>query len=233
VWRYFDARKFMHFMRNRVLWFSRADLLGDPCEGSRPRGDALIYAAAESEIRSRGDVKYLPALKASWKRLDDEARQRMFVSCWTKQNYDNVAMWERYCHPKETGIAIQATYAGLDAAMPLTFLADRHIMLGEVRYGDYDSLEFQSDPGNCYSQFMLKKVNYGDEREVRALCDSGRMTTAKGVSVAVDLNVLVLRVVVSPYAPKGFALHVERIVRSGGYSFPVDTSSIREVATVY
>lgn len=233
LWRYFDGQKFMHLMRIRALWFSRADLLGDPCEGSRPRGDASIYAAAEQEIRSRGDVRHLPAIKASWKRLDEHARRRMFISCWTLQEHDNMAMWERYCHPKEAGVAIQTTYARLDAAMPLAFPQDRQIMLGQVRYGDYESLEFRSDPSNVYSQFMLKKVNYEDEREVRAVCDLGQPATAKGIPVVVDLNVLIERVVVSPYAPKAVALHVERLVRSGGYWFHVAPSTIRDVTTVY
>ena len=149
------------------------------------------------------------------------------------QDYDNMAMWERYCHPKESGIAVQTTYARLDAAMPLTFPGDRHIMLGQVQYGDYQSLEFQSDPSNVYSHFMLKKVNYADEREVRIVCDLGQTGAAKGIPVVVDLNVLIERIVVSPYALNGVALNVERIVRSGGYWFPVAPSSIREIEKVY
>ena len=233
MWRYFDTRKFMHLMRNRVLWFSRADLLGDPCEGSRPRGDASIYAAAEQELRGRGDIKALLVAKAGWKRLDDEARQRMFISCWTMQAYDNMAMWERYCHPKEAGIAVQTTYARLDSAMPLTFPRDQHIMLGQVHYGDYESIDFKSDPSNVYSHFMLKKVNYADECEVRAVSDLGQKATVKGIPVAVDLNVLLERIVVSPYAPNGVALNVERVVRSGGHWFPVAPSLIHKVAKVY
>jgi hypothetical protein len=37
IWRYFDLPKFIAFLEHRGLWFSRADLLGDPLEGSVTR----------------------------------------------------------------------------------------------------------------------------------------------------------------------------------------------------
>jgi hypothetical protein len=34
IWRYFDFPKFVSLLNRRAFYFSRADLLGDPLEGS-------------------------------------------------------------------------------------------------------------------------------------------------------------------------------------------------------
>jgi hypothetical protein len=107
-------------------------------------------------------------------------------------------------------------------------------MLGLVTYGDYEDSDFRSDPSNKYSTFMLKKVGYADEREVRLLVDmfSGDKPT-KGFNMRVDMTNLVERVVVSPYAPAGLARGLEKFCRGLGYSIPIVQSSLRDVATVY
>ena len=37
IWRYFDFPKFVSLLQSRALYFSRANLLGDPLEGSVTR----------------------------------------------------------------------------------------------------------------------------------------------------------------------------------------------------
>src|SRR5207302_959477 len=233
VWRYFGVQRFAQAMKNRAIRFSRSDLLGDPCEGSRPKGDAVLYETARAEVIGRGDAKFFPTLRANWKYHDDRARTDMFISCWQMQDHDMMSMWERYCRPGGVGVAIQTTYAKLDASVPVSFANDRHVMLGMVTYGDYDAADFRSDPSNKYSTFMMKKIGYADEREVRLVVDMFRGEHLKGVDIPMNMRGLVERVVVSPYANPGLAAGLEKFCRGLGYTMPVLQSSLREVATVY
>ena len=37
IWRYMNFTKFVSMLEHQALWFSRADKLGDPFEGSMPK----------------------------------------------------------------------------------------------------------------------------------------------------------------------------------------------------
>lgn len=232
VYRYFNIQHFLQLLTNRSLWFSRSDHLGDPCEGSRPRGDARIYAAAEQAIAAEGDISYLRQVRGSWQSLDEIAKQRMFISCWQMSEHEQIGMWERYCHPKQAGVAIRSTYARLDAALPTTYFKDRPIGMGLVTYGDYQCHEFCSDPSDIYSTFMMKKIEHAEDHEVRIILDMSR-TTATGLPVKIDVETLVEQVIFSPYMADDLARGAEGRVRKLGYRFPISHSSVLEVARVY
>jgi hypothetical protein len=123
----------------------------------------------------------------------------------------------------------------LDASMPLKFGADRHVMLGQVTYGDFESPEFKSNLSNIYSTFMLKKRGYADEHEVRLVCDMFENgDEAKGIKVAIDLATLIEQVVVAPYAPDGLLAVVQRQVTWRGLRMvPVGRSKLLDVHDVY
>lgn len=221
VWRYFTwPRYFVDTIKNRSIWFSRSDLLGDPCEGTRPLGDAPKYAIdRQREIEAGG------AAAERWAEVceahDRYLRATTFVSCWQMAECDMIPMWERYCVPRERGVAIQTTYELLNSAVPGKHL-DRHIMLGLVKYGDYDSAGFESDLTNVFSTFMIKRMNYVDEREVRLVVAAVHGLPVSGFYVKVsDWSVLIERIVVSPYAAKTFVRLVEKFCRDEGITAPV------------
>jgi hypothetical protein len=230
IWRYFSWVRFMDAVRSRTLWLSRSDLLGDPCEGSRPRGDALLIENAKRQIESSGGnrLQFYQA-RATLQRMDREAKASTFISCWQMKHHDMMQMWERYCNPRPLGVALQTTYARLDAALPFVRAPHQNVMLGLVTYGDYDDAGFRSDFTNGYSAFMLKKVQYEDEDEVRVLCDMLKPSEEKGVRVRVDWGSIIERVVVSPYGGLPFTKAVQMLCRNLGYTFPVVRSSAREV----
>jgi len=237
VWRYLNVPHAFDLLKNRRLWMSRADHLGDPCEGTRPSGDAQIYRAAEQVIMSQTTDpslanSYLAEVRGSWRHMDSTLRERMFISCWTLGDHDDMAMWERYCRPKEAGIAIQTTYAKLDASLPIQVYNGRWVMMGLVTYGDYDSLDFRSDPANAYSAYMLKKVQYRSEHEIRIVCDMFRSSSG-GIVVPVNVEMLVEKMVFSPYAKTPLVNGVERAIRDLGYTFPISRSSTFNVSKPY
>lgn len=230
VWRYFNWQYFMDALRTRTLWLSRSDLLGDPCEGTRAKGDALLLERAKQEIEATGGsrLRFYQA-RANLQRMDREAKASTFISCWQMQNYDMMQMWERYCRPRPLGIAIQTRYSLLEAALPFQRGPHQNVLLGLVRYADYDDPTVQSDFTNWYAAFMLKKVQYADEHEVRVICDMGTASEEKGVRMHVDWSRIVERVVVTPYAGKAFTHAAESFCGKHGLNVPVVRSSARDV----
>ena len=230
VWRYFSWQYFMDALRTRTLWLSRSDLLGDPCEGSRARGDAELIETAKREIEATGGSRrQFYSARAKLHRMDREAKASTFISCWQMQHYDMVQMWERYCRPRPLGIAIQTTYGRLEVALPFTRAPHQNVLLGLVKYADYDDPDVRSDFTNRYSAFMLKKIQYQDEQEVRILCDVGSPSEEKGVRVHVDWSRVIERVVVSPYAGVGFTRAAQSFCQRQGLPCSVVRSSARDV----
>jgi hypothetical protein len=147
--------------------------------------------------------------------------------------HEDVAMWERYCRPKTLGIALRTTYRRLDAAVSRTILKDRHVMMGLVSYGDFRSPSFTSDPSNVFSTFMLKKIEYSSERELRIISDVFNGAKVAGLPVPVDLDMLIGEVVFSPYMNPSLARGLEGAWRRKGYKFAIRQSAVLNVATVY
>jgi hypothetical protein len=232
VWRYFKWRQFLDSVRNGYLWFSRTDLLDDPAEGSRTAGDAEMVERARKQLKAEGRHREATYARIDFRSMDEYARRSIFVSCWQMHDHDMVPMWERYCKPRQTGVAIQTTYARLDAALPLRH-EQRHVMLGLVTYGDYSSLDFRSDLTNVYSSFMSKKVNYSEEREVRVICDGDFQVEQKGLRIPIDYPALVERVLVSPYSGPSFVTRVQRFCTQHRIGGAVLRSSAREVIRLY
>jgi hypothetical protein len=108
LWRYIDFTKYVWLLDAHALFFSRADLLGDPFEGSL----------------SRLNVELRPQIYAG-RILDDqlellaEFRRKLlrttFVNCWHMSDYESAAMWKLYL--RDHGVAIQTTFEALVASL--------------------------------------------------------------------------------------------------------------------
>jgi len=149
------------------------------------------------------------------------------------QDFEDIGMWERYCDPRDAGVAVQSTYARLDSSLPLEFIEYRYIMLGQVQYDDYESKNIRTTLGNAFSQFMLKKIAYRGEHEVRAVLDMLKVTPLPGINVPVDLDLLLESVYVSPYAHRTVVDTVESVCSKARFAGPIIHSTIRQVTAAY
>ena len=50
LWRYVDLSKYLSVLSGRALWFSRADLLGDPFEGSMSRANVRLRPSVYTDL---------------------------------------------------------------------------------------------------------------------------------------------------------------------------------------
>src|SRR4028118_1989759 len=149
LWRYMDFAKFVAMLRDRGLYFSRADQLGDRFEMAKglrdrqpawdeynlnffrnllrnpPAGYELYYTDEQIEENARRlpDESYLAG---------QQQLHETYVSCWHENDGESEALWRLYCGTTP-GIAVQTSFGRL-----LYALRDEpDIAVGRVEYVDF------------------------------------------------------------------------------------------------
>lgn len=134
IWRYMNFTKFVDMLEHGGLFFTRADKLGDPFEGSWDKP----FVLSESTI---------PAITVEGMTFPSYSGQAAFrmitktgvVSCWHMNPYESDAMWARYGGTREA-VVIKSTYQSLRASLPSAF------RLGIVQYTLRDGQAPQDAP---------------------------------------------------------------------------------------
>ena len=200
LWRYVDFTKFVSLLDKQALFFSRADKLGDPFEGSFSK----VNVALRPEIYK----DQIP--EAELQKLVEFTRQLpkfTLISCWHGNGYESAAMWRLYARDRD-GIAIRTDFVSLSASL----VGDEDVFIGKVNYVDYDQTFIPE--GNTMAPFLYKRKSFEHEREVRAMMQTIPFMDARanvfednleaGTYFDVDLSRLVHEVVVSPFAGEWF-----------------------------
>lgn len=232
IWRYFDFPKFLSLLKEQSLYFCRANLLGDPLEGSFTR-------AREAE---RERLLTNPPEGRTWEQLEKIFRHNAdlfasmplctYVNCWHQGDNESMAMWQGY-GGGPYGLAIRSTVGLLDALLPERF-GDQpmnDIFIGRVRYVDYAS-DRERIPAeyNAYAPFVCKSVAYRHESELRALFIDmrffGNRDAPPGHLVPIDIQSFIQHVTVSPLAPAWFEPLVGSACEHFGLQFPIARSNV-------
>ncbi len=233
VWRYFDYPKFTAMLLKQALYFSRANLLGDPLEGSFTRAreaerQALLKNPPNGQTREHLEILFLHNA-----RIVESLGFANYINCWHLGDHESMAMWRGY-GGGPYGIAIKSTFGILDDIIPLKFKGpnkEEPIYIGPVKYIDYSSeKECIPEGSNVLGPFVCKSLAYIHEAEIRAIFfDSSviyKENTKVGYFIEVDLNALIKSVVISPLAPYWFKIIIENVCTKFGFSFQVEHSII-------
>lgn len=206
-------------LQTKSLWFSRADCLGDPLEGSVPR---VRY---EAELAAHGENENQ---FSTWRKL---MLTKTHISCWHANNAESFAMWRLYAKSDEA-VAIQTNYASL-----MHHLSDP-IFGGLVNYIDYECEDLPSL--NLLQPLIHKRRSFEHEREFRLFAwelaaDEGgdeirALATPGGLAWPLDPNSYIDAVYVSPWAPQWFRSVIEQSARDAGLSCPVHQSNLNTAA---
>jgi hypothetical protein len=229
VWRYFDLPKFVSLLEEKALYFSRADLLGDPLEGSCTRA---LLADKQKTVDNPPNGLTKQEVRANLERLSrmrEDNRLSVYVNCWHQSDHESMAMWKGYGNGP-FGIAIRSTFGILDSVLPEAFSQEsppprKPIHLGKVEYLDHSSaLHRIPCETNVFGPFLCKSVAYQHEKEIRAVFwDYGSVGqgthSAPGHLIPVDLRRLVQVVTVSPLAPAWYEDAVLRLCKQFGCDF--------------
>ena len=228
IWRYMDFTKFIDMLRTGGLFFSRADKLGDPFEGSWPSINARGWRdhASRMEALALADNREFDQSAEVLSRAFRSFTKYKGVNCWHMSEVESDAMWKLYLKSNE-GIAIQTRYELLRDSFSSV---EETIFLGKIRYLNYETEHFRSD--NLCNPYMHKRLGFQHEREIRALLirypESHRDPVGSGVLIPVKLSKLVEAVYVAPFCGDWVKDNVEEVIKRFGYKFHVVRSSFEK-----
>lgn len=203
-------------------------------------------------MRSRGSDGTPEAIFRSWFMGEEQrcimsrsGRRDYYISCWHAANHESAAMWKIYGSPG-AGVAIVTNGGRLESALAGN---SEDLNLGAVRY--QDPAVFQIGTANAYDTLMIKRASYAYEQEVRLVhWHTGEFHDAlenfswneetmrfddliedvrplrSGMSLACEIDVLIERVIVSPFAPPWYSQMIERLRDRLGCRFPVQDSKL-------
>jgi len=179
IWRYMDFTKFVSILHTNTLFFSRADKLGDPFEGSLPKVciDKLYsinlsecsYPQTEEELKNIGKYK---------RRKRREFVMQSTVSCWNMSEVESAALWRLYLKSNE-GIAIQTN---LERFKKSFNVEEGDIYIGKINYIDYDKDYFNYETFS-YDILLHKRLSFSYEQEIRAIVSSEDRTIKEALKI--------------------------------------------------
>ncbi|HUU16888.1 MAG TPA: DUF2971 domain-containing protein [Sedimentisphaerales bacterium] len=227
VWRYLDFTKFVSLIDKKALFFSIADSLGDPFEGSYSKANIKLRPTVYKCIPKNS----LDKIQKQTEVLSKEIRKFTVINCWHMNEYESAAMWKLYLKSNE-GVAIQFTFTRLTES--LNNYEENDVFVGKVNYINYET-EWLPE-GNSFYPFLHKRKSFEHERELRAIIQKvpvrhGRVDWSQeifgiGTYVDVDLNILIEKVLLSPTSPAWFSQLVKSVVKKYNVKKEVIQSSL-------
>lgn len=206
IWRYMDFTKYVSLLELNSLFFSRADKLVDPFEGTYPE---YVIKLKQKEL---GSEQY-----SSWSRTLRKVPKFTLVNSWSIDNIDNPALWKLYVQSKN-GISIQSTFRRLKNSFN-SF--EWPVNIGKVIYIDYYKDKFPTN--DTILAFVHKRKNFQYENELRAIVEyfekideNTKEPRFKGAYIPVDINELIENIYISPTADDWFYDLVELVTKKYG-----------------
>jgi hypothetical protein len=230
IWRYMDFTKFVSMLESQALYFSRADRLGDPFEGSYSRGNERLRAEVYKDFYKDIPAAKLMAIRTGQANFNRWYRHWVFVNCWHMNPTESAAMWKLYAKSNEA-VAVKSSFSRLSNAL------DEKVYLGMVEYIDFDSAWLPE--GNAFYPFVHKRLSFAHEHEVRAVfaqdlplkgdaIDLTAIPTYEGLERKVDLDKIVDTVFVAPTCPRWFSVLVAQVCVRYGLNAKVVQSALDE-----
>lgn len=133
-----------------------------------------------------------------------EKRDMIYVNCWHENEFESDAMWTLYSKDITNAVAIKTTYQKLYDSLNRDPLID----IGRVNYINFNKAFSSNNSTQWY-----KRKSFSHENEVRAVLINETRRDLDGVSIDVDLNVLIDSVYISPYAGSWFVEIVKDILK--------------------
>lgn len=98
--RYMSLARFVGTMRERALWFSRIDKLGDPWEAS-VSAETFDQVIALARTKARYQNREAGDLANEAEEQIRRFRRRTFVNCWSANEHESHALWRIYRNSTE------------------------------------------------------------------------------------------------------------------------------------
>jgi hypothetical protein len=218
-----DFTKFVSMLETRALYFTRADQLGDPFEGSYSQANQQMRLVSSGELPQEMQDK----LREHKANLAKQIRAATFINCWHMNDGESAGMWKLYTQTNES-VAIKSTFSRL-----ANLLSD-DFYIGMVDYIDFD--KDWVPEGNLFYPFVHKRKSFAHECEVRAVTlripltngnpDLAARQPLKGIQKTLALDELVESIYVAPTCPEWFRVLVEQVCKRYELNMSVRRSSL-------
>jgi Protein of unknown function (DUF2971) len=182
-------------------------------------------------------------------------RELVLINPWHYNEYESAAMWNLYSH-ENAGIAIQSTTTRLSKSFKRN--NEDTIWIGKVQYLDF-SKDWMNESNNLFQAFVTKRKSFEYENEIRAVTClpdnlpssewivktankeekvslfkprivNPRELTDKGKYVSADLQILIEKVYIAPYAESWFKEVVESLLSKYQLNATVTKSDLYTVS---
>ncbi len=241
LWKFYDLHKFIAFLQNREIFFSRLDSFEDEmeiCSEELAYRIMMDYRIAESPYKNESLSKDV---------FDEHQRrfliqlhslkpiQRLFsASCFYQSDKESLAMWKLYAG--EQGIAIQFNSKEFNENVIENFnihLSSEFQLSGrKMRYVDlttnsiYDENANIKALDNTFFPFN-KDQSYEHENEYRyVLYGKGVMEDSRSVGLPIDLDEKYFNFIVSPDTEDWKIYAINKLIKANGFNKVVEKSNI-------
>ena len=180
LWRYMNFAKLVSMLETRQLFFTRADKLYDPFEGawSEVTLEQLDSLIKHGDPNGREDPvtgdKYVSEKEKArlWKQIilghSQQERRYTLINCWREGEHESEVVWNQTPrHGEKYELAIRSDFKSLVHSFPSRSRVPD--IVARVEYIPYQTKEM---PLSLAAPYLHKRVEFQDEREVRAILSS-------------------------------------------------------------
>lgn len=178
LWRYMDIHKFLSFIFNKSLYFTRLDKFEDKKEGITI--NHLFYQNLKKQIDNHPmfdsirTYMSIETLGGEMNKIDDELQRiqiHNFANCWVigENSSESVAMWNLYSNPDSLAIKIKysdfkklLTKQGLQS-----FDTSREVICSPINYIDFQKPDFKNITD--IDSVFTKDISFEHENEFRII----------------------------------------------------------------
>lgn len=197
LWKYMSFSKFVNLLSGK-MYMNRIDKFEDGMEGR-------LTNKLREFIEKNGDSSLL--------NIEKVVNNTFYISSFHASEHETPFMWYQYS--QQDGVAIQTTSRNLKNAFATT---NEKIYLSNITYLDYNEDVFSLQ--NIFSLAIHKRKNFEAEKEVRCILwklpelENNKhsifdIDTPEGIKIPIDLDQLIQKIYISPYAP----LYIEENVK--------------------
>jgi hypothetical protein len=229
IWRYFDFPKFASLIFEEALWFSRVDYLTDKYEGEMPHENADEFV--ENLRRIDPNMSFNERLKRGLNEIKNisKFKQYTYVSSWSMNKEESFALWKIYLNNSKQGIAIKTTVGNIRKSF---ISQDLDCVIGQVEYSNkvkevnQDLINGTKKPYYEYEKefriFIINQFNTKTDENGKQIKEP---LNKSGLSIKVDLDNLIDRIIMSPFCEDWF---IEIVIKMVKERFPTKNLIIQK-----
>jgi hypothetical protein len=239
IWKYFDIHRFIYFLTQQKLVFTRLDKLDDVFEGIETRH--LRNDSRESSpklLQKLSKNKQVSGIKKSSIVPDrslaeiEKAQKTQYVNCWFTGDRESMAMWNVYSNPDS--VALRASFAELTAALKNPFqdfinAYDRRFSIigDQITYLKLNPFDETKLPKKVKFSALKKDVSFAYENEYRFLIYTKRAAHVSRpfYSIPVEPEKMAFTIVTHPNMEDWKYKNIEKLVQLSRFNIDIEKSN--------